>query len=654
MLRRSIVALVAFTLAAWPAGAQRAPAGTNPPGFRSLLTVDSARVPNLNVSPDGKWVLFSRTGAGLTSSVWIAAVADPKPFRLTSDGYMDRWPTLSPTGDRVFFISTRPNRDPRSTAKYVMSLPIDKATGKPAGPVQQVTTDSVELMPPFGFSPDGKWLAYTVIGTPAELRLVRTSGGNARTLATKFTWANGFSNVTFSADGQRVVFQDSLSSLLREVSVTGGAVTTLVRAAKGEAVAPAPYRDDRYIAFDPSAGRTELRERGGRSLGVALLPPGADRPGQSMRSTRSDGRGLIGVNNEAEHGLKRVSLVTGAIEMVLTPNPGWPFGVAAEGSILSERTVGGRQRIATFSSSGKIEHEITVGREVEWIFGLLPGSTRLLGWGPEYPHTPVRNQYGFDIAQRRVPAYVVDRKSGATTRLADSVLKTCCPRNWGADEDVTGIAELRGAVVDVKAIDASGTTHLVRSFPVATFERLNNVEIQGSRLAYVDAVDKNEGAVFVTAGLQDSPTRIAVVAGHADVALRWSPDGRKLAVAFADAKNNRRSTARVFEIAADGSLTAAGPSLDLGGTTVYHENIAWLPDASALLVMRDDQGDKTCLNCVVLRPLDPTRPPVRLAPSAGGIGSFFLEPGGRSVLFEVAGYGGAAIWTVDFVPVKKP
>lgn len=655
MLRHFVVALGALALAVLPASAQRAPEGASPPGFRTLFTVDSARVPNLNVSPDGKWVLFSRTAAGPTSSVWMAAVADPKPFRLTSDGYTDRWPTFSPTGDRVFFISTRPNRDPRSTAKYVMSLPIDKTTGRPAGPVRQVTTDSVELMPPFGFSPDGKWLAYTVAGEPSALRLVSTTGGNARTLATKFTWASGLSNLTFSADGQRVVFQDSLVFMLREVSVTGGAVTTLYRAAKGETVTPAPYRDDRYIVHDLSTGRAELRERSGRRLGVALMPPGGYEPGRSARSTRSDGRGVIGAKNEFWYGLKRVSLATGAIEDVLSPNPGWPFGVTKDGSILRSRTVEGRQQLATVLPNGKVQHETTAGREVTWIFGLLPGGTRLLGWGPDrHPGTPRLNQYGYDIASRRVPAYLVNRTTGATKLLADSVLKRCCPRNWGADEDANGIAELRGTMVDVKSIDATGAMHLVRSFPIATFERFNNVDILGTRLAYVDSSDKNESAVFVTTSPDGSPARIALVGHQSDVALRWSPNGRKLAVAYADVRARDRATARVFDIAADGSLTSAGPALDLGGTADYFESIAWLPDESALLVMRDDRNDRSCSNCVVLRPLDPARPPQRLAPRAGGIGSFFIEPGGRSVLIEVSGYGGASIWTADFVPVKRP
>lgn len=340
---------------------------------------------------------------------------------------------------------------------------------------------------------------------------------------------------------------------------------------------------------------------------------------------------------------------------MIAPNPGWPFSVTKDGSILRSRTVDGRQKLETVSPGGKVLQETTVGREVTSIFGLLPGATRLLGWEPDLPHKPVLNQYGYDIGKRRAPAYLVDRSSGAVRKLADSVPKwTCCPRNWGADEDVNGIAEFRGTMVDVKSIDPAGATHLVRSFPVAAFDRFNNVEIFGTRLAYVDAVDKNESGVFVTAGPGGSPTRLALVGHGADVALRWSPDGRKLAATYADFRDNGRAKARVFDIGTDGSLASAGPALDLGGAADYFESIAWLPDASALLVMRNDTKDKSCANCVVLRALDPARPPVRLAPSAGGIGSFFIEPDGRSVLIEVGVYGGASIWTADSVPVKKP
>ena len=70
--------------------------------------------------------------------------------------------------------------------------------------------------------------------------------------------------------------------------------------------------------------------------------------------------------------------------------------------------------------------------------------------------------------------------------------------------------------------------------------------------------------------------------------------------------------------------------------------------------MRDDPSIKGGeLSYLQLRPLDPSRPPVRLAPN-DEVGGFLLEPGGKSILIAVGGPTGASIWTAPFQPVKKP
>ena len=192
--------------------------------------------------------------------------------------------------------------------------------------------------------------------------------------------------------------------------------------------------------------------------------------------------------------------------------------------------------------------------------------------------------------------------------------------------------------------------HLVRSVPGATYStRYDMWARHGTRLASAFNPD-SAYVVEVTTGPQSPPVRVAVVGEAGFPGLAWSPDGRKLAVGYTDASNNYRATARVFEIDANGAVTSAGPALDLGGKADQIENLVWLPDASALLLLNwDDAPGGT----IVLRPLDPARPPVRFATDVNAAGSFFLEPGGRSVVFQSRGPSGATIWTADFLPVKK-
>lgn len=649
MLRHSTVVLGMIAMFALPVGAQRARGNADPPGFKTLLTVDSARIPNIPaVSPDGKWMVFSRAGDGPTSSsIWMAAVKDPKPFRLITGDHADSWPTFSPTGDRIFFLSNRQNRNSGSRATFVMSIPIDKATGSPTGPVQQVTTDSVSYLPPNGISPDGKWLAYTITGAPPLVRLVPTAGGNARTLAAKYT---GPSSLTFSADGQKVVFGDSGATMLREVSVTGRAVTALVRLAAGELLMPAANRGDRYVVWPPSDRPAELRDLTGRSLGAAPVPPKGNLICGSTYSARSDGRGVVGVTNSCS-GLRRLTIATGVIENVLATTPGALGGGTIDGAIITwQRGAGGVLTITSVSQGGKVDGKVTLGPEIQMVQGgPIQGGKLLLGLGPSYPHKAVLNGYGVDSVLAWHPAYLIDRITGVVRKLADSADYGCCfgPHGWS-----TGIAEAHGSTVEVKSIDANGATHLIHSFPRATYPHRMFYWgfVNGARLAYLGTGDTS---VSVATGPEGSPKPITVALAGG---LQWSPDGRKLAVAFFDRQNNHRATVRVFDIATDGSAASTGPALDLGfsGPGDF-AGIEWLPDASAVLVQSYTEDANGCMGCIVLRPLNPARPPVRLVPSTGGmVGNYYVESAGKSVLFTQSTRGGASIWTADFLPVKKP
>jgi dipeptidyl aminopeptidase/acylaminoacyl peptidase len=100
-MNRSVVILA--ILAAGPAAA--AP-------FTATEMMTLKRLSDPQVSPDGKWVLYSQTDVDLganarNTDLWIVPVAGGEPRRLTSHAKSDTRGRFSPDGRRVAFVSTR-------------------------------------------------------------------------------------------------------------------------------------------------------------------------------------------------------------------------------------------------------------------------------------------------------------------------------------------------------------------------------------------------------------------------------------------------------------------------------------------------------------------------------------------------------------------
>jgi dipeptidyl aminopeptidase/acylaminoacyl peptidase len=112
-----------------------APAAAAP--FTATEMMRLKRLSDPQVSPDGKWVLYSQTDVNLeagtrNSDLWLVPLAGGEPRRLTSHPKSDTRGRFSPDGRRIAFVSTREG----GAQVFVMDL----AGGDP----QQVTTMATE------------------------------------------------------------------------------------------------------------------------------------------------------------------------------------------------------------------------------------------------------------------------------------------------------------------------------------------------------------------------------------------------------------------------------------------------------------------------------------------------------------------------------
>lgn len=655
MLRHSAVAIAVLSLSALRVGAQAPPVQPSPPGVRTLFTVDSAVVTDVHVSPDSKWIIYSRydNADRTNASIWMASAKNPRPFRITSSGYSDHWPEVSPTGDKVFFASSRPNRNGHTSPLYAMSVSIDRATGQPTGPVRQVTTDSVVF--PGAVSPDGKWLAYMMGRPTPEVRLISTSGGNARTLARRQTTIpTGV--LTFSSDGKSVVFADSDAKVLKRVPVSGGPAATILNSGADQSI-PVLGSDQRYIRIDHVTGSTarlEVRDLAERVLSTVDVPQAYVSNAEGGHP-RADGEGLIGAHPiwyVPTFAIKRVTFSTGVVTDVQPVAEGFLVGETSDGSIIRDRTVNGRHQLTTVSSTGK-RTELTLGSEIDDVEYLLPGGTNVLAFGKDTTQCPKANGDPFPTGS--MSAYAVDRTTGASRKIADAIGSEalyCFDFGFMNNPNSLELAETHGSNAVIETLDDNGNTHAVGSIPLATFQHVRDVSSRGTRIAYADSSGKDAVTIYVTTGPAGRPVRIADLP-TSSATIGWSPDGRRLAAAYADVKNNNRGTVQIFDVAEDGSLFHSSGTLDVAPSVSDVFHLAWLPDGSAVLVQLHDVRPDAVH--VVVRPVDPARPPTRLGSELARLATLRFEPSGKSALFTVIHWiRGSSVWTATFVPVKQP
>jgi len=262
-------------------------------------------------SPDGRWVVYTADYDGTRVQLELLEVETGETRALTDDAHVYSDPTFSPSGDRISYVSTRPN------GYFNVSVrPVDE--GRWAGDEMPLTTDNTFGSNRLYFGPWDMHLTPTWLPEGDELLLVSNravplgSGNAVRVPAVE----GGIRDATtvlreqtlyrtrpdVASDGKRFVYSstrgaaDQFNNLY--VQPTVGGEPYKLTFFQHDAFHPRWSPDDEWIAFIMNEGGLPqlalLETHGGEIRRVAITDRRWKRPmGELSLSTRDSGTGEV-------------------------------------------------------------------------------------------------------------------------------------------------------------------------------------------------------------------------------------------------------------------------------------------------------------------------------------------------------------------------
>ncbi len=590
-----------------------------------LFTAAGRGLGSAEISPNGRWLAFDLAENEAQSALWIQPLAGGDPIRITSPGQYDANPQWSPRGDRIFFMSTRPARsEPRKS--YVMSMPLDIATGRPAGPPRQVTLDAVIS---FRLSPDSQLLAYVSDAKPEYLlRVLSASGGTARTLVTLELPVRSLS---FAPDSRYVFYatrpRGSLARSVMRVGVGGGVPESVMRSQKSiiqvtpngrHAVlwATGPGQRDRWFEIVSFDGKLVARIPADREMNLSGFSP--------------DGRALVVTQSDVAAPTRVMPVAGGAYRQITEPEGyDWVAGWSAD-----SRTV----YTLTESGGPALTIQPLDGGQPRKIPGI--GATENAQWYSSGPGITVFAQPARERELQRLIG--LDMATNRRTVLSERVKPL--PAQWAVgpggvtrmNGDEVLYFESKNARLELRAARLDGTTRLLRAVPDTL--RFGYFAVHGTRVAW--SQPNSEGGIdLMLANGPSAPPRRLLRAGKFGE-LAFSPDGRWIGLVYPTA------TAPGALAIVDPNLTdQSQPARILDTGALYAYWLRWLPDNSALLAIGGTAGTKTDVIMVPLREGDRAVAITRDDPSPKW--GFEISPDGRYIAYPGEIWRGSAIWRIE-------
>jgi Tol biopolymer transport system component len=609
------------------------------------------------LSPDGRWVVFNTVEGADRMNLWIVSIADGRAMRLTDGPHANVQPRWFPSGDRIAFRSTRFASGPSPVA-HIVSLAIDPETGRPNGPIRQIT-----LEPSWGngyaVSSDGRWIAYTTdeqLSAPpvarvsrSALRILPATGGAARTLVERSI----IFSPTWSADGRSIYFgarRDDSAPPRPDPQST--AIIMSVRVADGHLreVAGWPNTEVSSIRFSPDAtlscrqidGQFELSAIDGRPLVRFELPERL-----SLGGFASTGGALLATMQNTVAPLSVLPVGGGpAKQLDEARSYDWPLGFTANGTqVLFSTQLNGSDIILRAPMDGGPMHQVP-----------LPAEQPAEGWGP-VPSGDGRYLFYATAADGRAKpiAKILDIETGNVREITRALWDEYKRHNIVDGGDQFLYAEDHGDRLELRAIRPTGTSRLLRSFARNDFP--NGFAVHGDRIAYTRRTGDETSLYLAVPGrdeVRSILTRTGQMAGDNMWRPEWSPDGSLLAVSYTESQPGLPLHIEGFDVMLI-ELTPAGDligeprifTLEPGPKWWY--GLQWLPDASGFLVLGLGAESSGIDTEIWLVSLDPEVAPIALtADEPGSVWHFELSPDGQHVAYSAETPLGGSIWKVEF------
>lgn len=222
------------------------------PTHRIKLNVKKGTWMNLDISPDGQWIVFDMLG-----DLYLIPAKGGEAKALTSSISWEMQPRFSPDGKSIVFTSDRAGGD----NIWVMDLKTGKQT--------QITRESFRLLNNPTWSPDGKFIVARKHFTSTrslgagELWLYSIAGGKGVRMNVAPTKQKDLGEPAFSPDGRYVYFSQDISPgkyfeynkdsngtiyAIKRLDTRTNKISTFIRE-PGGSVRPTPSPDGRKLAY---------------------------------------------------------------------------------------------------------------------------------------------------------------------------------------------------------------------------------------------------------------------------------------------------------------------------------------------------------------------------------------------------------------------